>query len=84
MKVLDYTTGLYTLALKMVFSLQIENPLLSLIPHNFEEEDVHVSWDLRCRKIDSSQKYSLLKIKKPGFLFRILKANKIVHYFLAM
>ena len=38
MKVLDYTTGLYTLALKMVFSLQIENPLLSLIPHKFEEE----------------------------------------------
>ena len=38
MKVLDYTTGLYTLALKMVFSLQIENPLLSLIPQKFEEE----------------------------------------------
>ena len=46
--------------------------------------NVHVSWDLRCRKIDSSQKYLLLKIKKPGFLFRILKANKIVHYFLAL
>ena len=27
----------------------------------------HVSWDLRCRKIDSSQKYSLLKIKEPLF-----------------
>ena len=38
MKVLDYTTGLYTLALKMVFSLQIENPLLSLIPRKVEEE----------------------------------------------
>ena len=42
MKVLDYTTELYTLALKMVFSLQIEKSFINLHSTEFERCSIRI------------------------------------------